>query len=97
MRMLQLVKNQAVANVLKQQVEVRRLELDWYSTNYSSFTGQAAMLAGFAFSQLTTPMPEDHPPPFMLEFVYMILTCTCIGLSLSVILICTFLSVWGPG
>lgn len=95
--MLTLAKNEAVTKVAKQQVEVRQLEVDWYVTNYATLTGQAAMLAGFAFGQLTTPIPQNHPPPYFLEWFYLFLTCCTIGLELSVVLICTSLTVWGPG
>lgn len=54
------------------------------------------MLAGFAFTQLTTPIPADYVPPIFLEFGYLFLTCVAIGLELSVIMLSTFLTVWGP-
>mmetsp|Transcript_95470 Transcript_95470/g.269823 ORF Transcript_95470/g.269823 Transcript_95470/m.269823 type:complete len:268 (+) Transcript_95470:147-950(+) len=94
--MLHLQKNKIVTGVTKQQIEIRQLEVDWYCGNYSTITGQAAMLAGFAFTQLTTPMPSDYEPPFALEFGYLFLTCTAIGLQLSAIILSTFLCVWGP-
>mmetsp|Transcript_120605 Transcript_120605/g.336528 ORF Transcript_120605/g.336528 Transcript_120605/m.336528 type:complete len:277 (+) Transcript_120605:79-909(+) len=94
--MLHLRKNKIVTGVAKQQVEIRQLEVDWYCGNYSTITVQAAMLSGFAFTQLTTPMPDDYEPPFMLEFGYLFLTCMAIGLELSAIILSTFLSVWGP-
>mmetsp|Transcript_60198 Transcript_60198/g.186301 ORF Transcript_60198/g.186301 Transcript_60198/m.186301 type:complete len:270 (+) Transcript_60198:133-942(+) len=94
--MLHLQKNRIVTGVARKQVEIRQLEVDWYCGNYSTITGQAAMLAGFAFTQLTTPMPDDYEPPFMLEFTYLFLTCAAIGLELSAIILSTFLSVWGP-
>jgi len=94
--MLQLSKNSLVTDVAKTQVEIRKLEIDWYCDNYSTIAGQAAMLAGFAFTQLTTPMPEHNEPGFVLEFSYLFLTCTSIGLELSAIVLSTFLSLWGP-
>merc|ERR1719277_13974 len=54
------------------------------------------MLAGFAFGQLTTGMPEDVDTNFWLEFVYLFLTCVVIGLELAAIILSTALSVWGP-
>mmetsp|Transcript_15302 Transcript_15302/g.24940 ORF Transcript_15302/g.24940 Transcript_15302/m.24940 type:complete len:191 (+) Transcript_15302:3-575(+) len=72
------------------------MEVEWYCQNYSMMTGQAAMLAGFAFTQLSTPVPSDHPPPFLVEFWYLFLTCSSIGLELSAIVLSAFLSVWGP-
>lgn len=94
--MLQLYKNGIVTGVAKAQVGVRQLEVDWYCSNYGMITGQAAMLAGFAFGQLTTPMPETHGPSFPLECSYLLLTCLTIGLELSAIIMSTFLSVWAP-
>lgn len=94
--MLLVAKNKLVTNVAKEQVEIRQLEMDWYCNNYSTINVQAAMLAGFAFAQLTTPMPEEPPPPFFLEFWYLFLTCTALGFELSAILLSTFLSVWAP-
>lgn len=94
--MLHLQKNRIVTGVAKKQIEIRQLEVDWYCGNYSTIAGQAAMLAGFAFTQLTTPMPDDYEPPFALEFGYLFFTCMAIGLELSAIILSTFLSVWGP-
>lgn len=94
--MLHLTKNQIVTGTAKKQVEIRQMELDWYCGNYSAMMGQSAMLAGFAFGQLTTGMPEEHPPLFWLEFGYLFLTCLVIGLELSAIVLSTALAVWGP-
>jgi len=94
--MLQLSKNSLVTGVARKQIEIRQLEVDWYCGNYSTIAGQAAMVAGFAFTQLTTPMPDDYVPPIMLEFGYLFLTCVAIGLELSAIMLSTFLTVWGP-
>lgn len=38
--MLQLLKNQVVTSVAKQQVEIRQLELDWYTNNYWTLSQQ---------------------------------------------------------
>jgi len=94
--MLHLQKNKLVTSIVKSQVEIRQLEVDWYCSNYSTITGQAAMVAGFAFAQLTTPMPEEQEPPFLLEFWYLFLTCVSIGLELSAIILSSSLSVWAP-
>lgn len=94
--MLQLKKNQLVTAVAQSQADIRQMEIDWYCNNYDTITGQATMLAGFAFSQLTTPMPDDPMPPMALEFSYLFLTCMAIGLELTAIILSTFLSVWAP-
>lgn len=95
--MLQLTKNKLVTGVARDQIEVRAMEVDYYVSNYGTMTGQAAMLAGFAFTLLTTPMPEDdNAPGFTMMFVYLSLVCVAVGLELSCIILCTYLSVWAP-
>lgn len=93
--MLQLSKNGLVTTAAREQAETRQLELDWYTETYGTITSQAAMLAGFAFTQLTTPMPEEQPA-IELEWAYLVATCTSIGLELVAIVLSTFLSVWAP-
>eukprot|EP00747_Dinoflagellata_sp_TGD_P179643 gnl/TRDRNA2_/TRDRNA2_30757_c0_seq1.p2 gnl/TRDRNA2_/TRDRNA2_30757_c0~~gnl/TRDRNA2_/TRDRNA2_30757_c0_seq1.p2 ORF type:complete len:222 (+),score=50.04 gnl/TRDRNA2_/TRDRNA2_30757_c0_seq1:78-743(+) len=95
--MLKLRKNCLVTSVAKDQVEIRQLEIEWFSNNYSTMTGQAAMLGGFALSSLTMPMPEEHEPEFWLEFCYLFMTCATIGMELACIILSSYLSVWGPG
>mmetsp|Transcript_63580 Transcript_63580/g.113143 ORF Transcript_63580/g.113143 Transcript_63580/m.113143 type:complete len:244 (-) Transcript_63580:147-878(-) len=95
--MLQLKKNQIVTNVSEGQIEIRQQEVDWYCSNYNTMTGQAAMLAGFAFSFITLPIPGGElAPHIVLEFLYFVLTCSTIGLELGVIIISSYLSVWAP-
>eukprot|EP00440_Ansanella_granifera_P051919 gb/GFBE01056290.1/.p1 GENE.gb/GFBE01056290.1/~~gb/GFBE01056290.1/.p1 ORF type:complete len:251 (+),score=42.05 gb/GFBE01056290.1/:1-753(+) len=95
--MLQLKKNQLVTKVSTGQIEIRQMEMDWYCSNYDTMTGQAAMLAGFAFSFITAPMPEGKlEPHIVLEFIYFFLVCTTIGLELGVIVLSSYLSVWAP-
>uniref|UniRef100_A0A6U6GCY4 Uncharacterized protein n=1 Tax=Zooxanthella nutricula TaxID=1333877 RepID=A0A6U6GCY4_9DINO len=94
--MLRIQKNTLVTDLSKSQVEIRQLEIDWYSNNYATITSQAMMLAGFAFAQLTTPMPEDYPSPLLLELSYLGLTSSCIGFELCAIIASNFLSTWAP-
>ncbi|XP_026190361.1 uncharacterized protein LOC34620254 [Cyclospora cayetanensis] len=93
--MLQLFKNQVVTSVAKQQVEIRQLELDWYTNNYWTLSQQAALLAGFAFSQITTALPSDVS--FGLEASYLLLAALSLGMQLCVIVTTTFCCMWGPG
>ncbi|KAL8449282.1 hypothetical protein Emag_003666 [Eimeria magna] len=93
--MLQLFKNQVVTSVAKQQVEIRQLELDWYTNNYWTLSQQAALLAGFAFSQITTALPPDVS--FSLEASYLLLAALSLGMQLCVIVTTTFCCMWGPG
>ncbi|OLQ03949.1 hypothetical protein AK812_SmicGene13065 [Symbiodinium microadriaticum] len=94
--MLQLRKNKIVTQVSKGQVEIRQMEVDWYCGNYQTISGQAAMLAGFAFNFLTAPMPKDKEPCIWLEFFYFFCVSTALGAELGVIVISSYLSVWAP-
>lgn len=55
----------------------------------------AALLAGFAFSQITTALPSDVS--FALEASYLLLAALSLGMQLCVIVTTTFCCMWGPG
>jgi len=83
--------------VARRQVEVRELEVDWYINNYTAIQIQAATLAGFAFEQLKTPIPQGElAAPFVVEFFYMVFTCMAMGLQLCAIVTSAYFCVWGP-
>mmetsp|Transcript_60048 Transcript_60048/g.127189 ORF Transcript_60048/g.127189 Transcript_60048/m.127189 type:complete len:262 (+) Transcript_60048:103-888(+) len=94
--MLHVQKNKLVTNVAISQVEVRQMEIDWYCGNYGTIIGQAATLAGFAFTQLTTPIPAGNSFPRHLDFVYVFLTAIVLGLELSCIILSSSITVWAP-
>lgn len=93
--MLQLYKNEAITTVAREQIEIRQMELDWYTMNYDTMALQAAMFAGFAFEQITEPVPEGTGKG--LEVVYVILTATTLGFELCVCMSCTFCCIFGKG
>eukprot|EP00392_Amoebophrya_sp_AT5.2_P012905 g13012.t1 len=91
--MLQLYKNQVVTDVTKQQIDLRGMELDWYCSNYDTMAVSSTMLAGFAYDQLTTPIPASTS--WAAELSYVLLTAVSLGLSLSVAVTCIFSVVFG--
>jgi len=93
--MLQLYKNEAVTHVAREQMEIRSMELDWYTTNYDTMAMQAAMFAGFAFEQITEPVPEDTE--LWMEILYVMLTAATLGFELCVCMSCTFCCIFGKG
>lgn len=93
--MLQLFKNEAVTHVAREQIEVRKMELDWYTTNYDTMAMQAAMFAGFAFEQMSEPVPEGTD--LFLEVTYVSLTAFALGFELCVCMSCTFCCIFGKG
>merc|ERR1740121_2732239 len=93
--MLQLLKNEAITKVARQHMDVRKLELDWYVTNYDTMATQAAMFAGFAFEQITEPVPEGTD--LWMEITYVALTCLTLGFELCVCMQCAFCCIFGKG
>ncbi|CAJ1405571.1 unnamed protein product [Effrenium voratum] len=91
--MLQIYKNAAVTHVSKESIEIRQLELEWYTRNYDTMAMQAAMFAGFAFEQITEPVPQDTP--FLLEMAYITLTACALGFNLCVCMSCTMCVIFG--
>lgn len=94
-KMLQLYKNEAVTAIAREQMEIRQLELDWYTNNYDTMAMQAAMFAGFAFEQITEPVPEGTW--IWLEVGYVCLTALALGFELCVCTSCTFCCIFGKG
>lgn len=93
--MLQLYKNEAVTHVARENMELRGMELEWYTTNYDTMALQAAMFAGFAFEQITEPVPEGTA--LWMEVTYLILTAMTLGFELTVCMSCTFCCIFGKG
>ena len=93
--MLSIVKNRVVTDVSKQTVEIRKMELDWYVTNFGTLATQATVVAGFSFGQLTISIPENVSLPA--EMIYIILTSMAMALELYVTTVCTFATIWAPG
>eukprot|EP01067_Filipodium_phascolosomae_P000199 Filipodium_phascolosomae@DN1167_c0_g1_i1.p1 len=93
--MLSLYKNQVVTQVAKAQVEVRQLELDWYSANFWTLSSQAAVVGGFAYAQLTDSTPDETP--YLLELVYLLVTAVSFGFCLIVVTSCTLACMWSTG
>mmetsp|Transcript_120066 Transcript_120066/g.299502 ORF Transcript_120066/g.299502 Transcript_120066/m.299502 type:complete len:221 (-) Transcript_120066:26-688(-) len=93
--MLQLFKNEAITRVAREQMEIRQMELDWYTMNYDTMALQATMFAGFAFEQITEPVPEGTD--MWMEVVYVTLTAVALGFELCVCMSCTFCCIFGKG
>merc|ERR1719436_2333065 len=93
--MLQLYKNEAVTKVAREQIDIRQMELDWYTMNYDTMAMQAALFAMFAFGQITQPVPEDTSLGF--RVIYIGLTCMTLGLELCVCMSCTLCRIFGKG
>lgn len=93
--MLQLYKNEAITKVARAHIDIRKLELDWYVTNYDTMATQAAMFAGFAFEQITEPVPEGTD--LWMEITYVALTCLTLGFELCVCMQCAFCCIFGKG
>ena len=66
-----------------------------YTNNYWTLSSQASLLAGFAFGQITNPVPEETP--FLLECIYLLTTTVAMGFELCVVTNTTFCCMWGPG
>eukprot|EP00439_Symbiodinium_sp_Y106_P028994 s2296_g3.t1 len=96
--MLQIYKNAAITHVSKESIDIRALEMEWYTRNYDTMAAQAAMFAGFAFEQITETIWREPIPaqtPFILEMAYISLTAIALGFNLCVCMTCTFCVIFG--
>lgn len=93
--MLQIFKNDILANAACTHADLRVLELEFYSKNLCIWGGTATVMAGFVFEQITNPVPKGTD--FNLELAYIICQAICLGLSLCVITWTVLCCMWGPG
>ena len=98
--MLQLYKNEVVAEVSVRQADVRQQELSFYTRNYWTWGSTCTIFAGFVFSQLTRSgglTSGVDGPGILLENFYLICVSGCLGSSICVIIWTVLMSMWGPG
>lgn len=93
--MLQLFKNDVVTSAAQNQADVRQHELDFYMNNYLTWGGTSTVMAGFVFSQLTSPVPDGTN--IYLQTAYLVSISLCLGLNLCVITWTVLCCMWGPG
>mmetsp|Transcript_109172 Transcript_109172/g.315427 ORF Transcript_109172/g.315427 Transcript_109172/m.315427 type:complete len:241 (+) Transcript_109172:161-883(+) len=93
--MLQLYKNSVVTEASLSHADVRQRELDFYTNNYWTWGGTATTMAGFVFTQLTNPTPDDTD--IYLDSFYLLCTSLCLGLNLCIITWTVLCCTWGPG
>jgi len=93
--MLNIYKNEAVADASVTQANVRTKELDYFMNNYWTWASTSTVFAGFVFDQLNNKTPEDIN--VLLELVYLIFTTVCLCCNLCVITWAAFMCIWGPG
>lgn len=79
-------------------LEVRAKELDYYTSNYNAISTMASLIAGFAFSALTIPIPDTTEDPHVfLRLTSLVSTACAMGFELIAVTIATFCTMFGPG
>lgn len=93
--MLSILKNELVTEACKNDVLIRKQELDWFTRNYWIIATQATVVAGFSFQQLSSPAPEEAS--LWSAVFHITLTSLSFVLALHVIVRCTFSCILAPG
>lgn len=93
--MLQVYKNQLITDVSKRQSDLRQLELEYYTNNLWTLSSSSTLFCGFAFAQLSTPLPSSMA--LTLECPYLLLTASTLAIHLCVVICTTFCCIWAPG
>lgn len=75
-------------------LEIRELELNYYTTNCAHLAFLASIFAGFASAALMTHVPKQ---PVLLHFFYLLVTASALGLQLVALVSTTLLAMIGPG
>ena len=93
--MLSILKNALVTEASKEDIEIRKRELDWFASNCWIIASQATVIAGFVFSQLSGPPPEDAG--LCLSLINVLLTGSSLSAALCVLVRATLTGIYAQG
>lgn len=98
-----------IAQLKQSAAELRMRELNFYTNNFQALGTTAALLAGFAFTGVSSgfdTMPQRTVDPktgelvlfqFEIGFIYSVFCCLAMVCNLSCVCMCTFVYIVGPG
>lgn len=89
------MKNALLTDASKRDVNIRKMELDWFSHNCWIIATQATVVAGFTFSQLSHPGPPSGT--FWPHLLQMGLTAVGFIFSLNVLVQATLSGIHAQG
>jgi hypothetical protein len=80
-------------------VEIRNVELDYFSTFYSNFATQAALMIGFIVGSLSQVPTIDNPSgaPYFFVVLYNITSATTLASAIHSLVCAVFVQVFGQG
>lgn len=78
-------------------LDIRQLEVNYYTNLYGVFGTQATLLGGFVYSTFTQNNNENHSYELLFLYLYFIMAAMTIASSLHVMLCTMVLQVYGPG
>lgn len=93
--MLSVMKNALVTGASKEDVGIRKRELDWFSRNCWIVASQATVVAGFTFSLLSQQGLADRSPWFYL--LHITLTGMGFVMALNVLVRATLSGIYAQG
>ena len=93
--MLSVLKNALVTEASKEDIQIRKRELDWFARNCWIIASQATVIAGFAFSQLSGPPSAEAG--FFCSFLNVLLTGSSFGAALTVLVRATLTGIYAQG
>ncbi|CDJ42920.1 high mobility group protein, putative [Eimeria tenella] len=93
--MLSVLKNALVTGASKEDVAIRKKELDWFARNCWIITSQSTVIAGFSFSQLSKA--PDSPSSSFAAVLHLALTGASFAAALTVLVRATLTGIYAQG
>merc|ERR1719473_534461 len=93
--MIQANKGNVLTGFHRQSLEIRAMELQYFTMVFEKMSTVSSLLAGFASSAMMLSVPRWENPWVVVAFL--VFTGSALGLHLMVILIATLCCLWGPG
>ena len=86
-------KNATLTGFQIQTLDIRSKEINYFVRLYTCISGMAAFLAGFAFKNLTSKLPDDTNS--FVKLLFLVITASCVGLEICAIATSTACNVFG--
>lgn len=92
--MLAATKNQLVTSLQNQQVQLKQMELNYWTRTFSAMTTEAALIAGFGFGGLSAISSYKAST---MQTLYLVATSVSMGFGLLAMTTASLVLYYGPG
>lgn len=95
--MIQAIKNDSLTTLQVMTLSIRIKELELHKDNFKLMGITSALIAGFAYGEISTPTWNQYDNTLVMRLAYLAATTASMGLGLIIIVISSFSAIFGVG